>query len=228
MSTAVSNNSVSDYIASTQNSSTPGAFAPNTAMDQTDFLRLLTTQLKNQDPNKPMDPTSFVTDMTQMSQLEATNQLNASVLSMTEGFQNLQTMQASSLIGKSVLAEGGEFSHTEGAESSFKLNLDDALTDVTVVVSDANGAVKELDIGDLSSGEETVSWDGTDESGNPMADGVYKLIAYGTDKNGELQSIKTVVGTKVNSVSINSDGTMKLTLATGENVNMSAVREISE
>ncbi len=175
-----------------------------------------------------MDPTNFVTDMTQMSQLEATTQLNASVMSMTEGFQNLQTMQASSLIGKSVLAEGGEFSHTEGSESSFKLNLDEPLTDVTVVVSDGNGAVKELDVGDLGSGEKTISWDGTDDHGNPMAEGVYKLIAYGTDKDGEMQSVKTVVATKVNSVSINSDGTMKLTLATGEDVDMSAVRKISE
>jgi flagellar basal-body rod modification protein FlgD len=43
-----------------------------------------------------------------------------------------------------------------------------------------------------------------------------------------MQSVKTVVATKVNSVSINSDGTMKLTLATGEDVDMSAVRKISE
>lgn len=228
MSTAISNNNVSDFLSSAQNTPNTAAFAPDKAMDQTDFLRLLTTQLKNQDPNKPMDPTNFVTDLTQMSQLESTNQLNKSVMAMKEGFQSLQTMQASALIGKSVLAEGSDFSHAEGKESKFRLNLDQALSDVTLVVSDGTSAVKEISLGDLAKGEESGVWDGKDENGNPMANGVYKLTAYGTDKNGELQSIKTVVGTQVNSVAINSDGTMKLTLATGETVNMSAVREISE
>lgn len=227
MATSVSNNS-SDYIASLQQSSNPSAFAPSQAMDQTDFLMLLTTQLQNQDPTKPMDPTSFVTDLTQMSQLEATSALNESVVAMTQGFQNLQTMQASSLIGKSVQAEGVEFSHTKDQNSNIKLDLGQALTDVTVIVSDDDGVVKEMLLGDMESGEEIISWDGVDDDGNSKASGVYNLVAYGTDADGELQSINTVVSTKVNSVSINSDGTMTLTLATGESVDMSAVREISE
>lgn len=227
MATSVSSSS-SDYISSLQDASDASAYAPTQTMDQSDFLMLLTTQLQNQDPTSPMDPTSFVTDLTQMSQLEATSALNESVVAMTEGFQNLQTMQASSLIGKSVQAEGVEFSHTQDQDSNIQLDLDQALTDVTVIVSDDDGVVKEMSLGDMESGEEIISWDGIDEDGNSKASGVYNLVAYGTDADGELQSINTVVSTKVNSVSINSDGTMTLTLATGESVDMSAVREISE
>jgi len=60
-----------DYISSLQKTTDPKKNAPNQQLDQADFLRLLTTQLANQDPNKPMDPTNFVTDLTQMSQLES-------------------------------------------------------------------------------------------------------------------------------------------------------------
>ena len=69
-----------DFVTGLQQSSDSSSFAPSNVMGQADFLRLLTTQLQNQDPSKPMDPTSFVTDSTQMSQLEATTKMNESIL----------------------------------------------------------------------------------------------------------------------------------------------------
>ncbi len=222
------NTNSADFISAMQQSSNPKASAPKQQLGQADFLRLLTTQLKNQDPNKPMDPTKFVTDLTGMSQLEATQNMNKSVKAMTLGFQNLQTLQASSLIGRSVQAIGDQMSHTQGTESQFRLKLDQPLTDVKVVITDENGPVKELPYGDLNAGEKTVSWDGTDEQGNAMPSGEYTLTVYGTDDQGELQSIKTVVPSKVNTVGVNDDGSMTLTLATGERVALSDVREISQ
>ncbi|BBP43066.1 flagellar hook assembly protein FlgD [Thiosulfativibrio zosterae] len=220
--------SASEYATALQQASNPSTSAPSNALGQADFLRLLTTQLANQDPNKPMDPTNFVTDLTQMSQLESTNQMNASVLAMTKGFQSLQTLQGAALIGKSVQAEGEEMSHTQGKETSFRLEPDQPLSDVKVVITNEFGPVKELSLGDLNRGESTQSWDGLDEQGNPMASGQYSLTVYGTDETGELQSIKTIVPSQVKSVGINTDGTMALTLATGERVALDAVREISE
>jgi len=216
-----------DYVESLQQSSNPGAGAPSNIMGQADFLRLLTTQLQNQDPSKPMDPTSFVTDLTQMSQLEATTKMNESVIAMTAGFQNLQTMQAASIIGKNVQVTGEDFSHTQGQTSQFRLNADQPLTDVKIVVSDDYGMVAEIDVNDLVSGDKVVDWNGLDNVGVSRDSGVYSLTAYGTDGNGELQSINTVVASRVNSVGVNSDGTMSLTLATGEQVAMDKVREIS-
>ena len=195
-------------------------------LDQQDFLMLLTTQLQNQDPSKPMDPTSFVTDLTQMSQLESSNQMNESILSMASSFQNVQTMQAASLIGKNVQAEGKDFSHIFGQESAISLNTEEPLTDVKVVMFDESGQVAEMHIESFE-GEKNITWDGLDEDGKPSGSGVYSLMAYGTDSEGETQTIGTVVGTRVNTVGIGSDGGMTLTLATGEKVKMDAVREIS-
>lgn len=216
-----------DYLSAMQQNTNPAGSAPNKQMGQADFLRLLTTQMQNQDPSKPMDPTSFVTDLTQMSQLESTNNMNASMLAMATSFQNMQTMQGASLIGKNVQVSGEDFSHTQGQTSHFSLNTTVPLTDVTVVISDVNGVVKELSVADMQSGDKTVDWNGLDNVDVAKGDGVYSLTAYGTNPDGELQSINTIVASRVNSVGINSDGSMTLTLATGEKVGMDTVREIS-
>lgn len=216
-----------DYIEAMQQSSNPSASAPSQVMGQADFLMLLTTQLQNQDPSKPMDPTSFVTDLTQMSQLEATSKMNESIIAMTASFQNMQTMQAASIIGKNVQVTGEDFSHTEGQPSQFRLDAEEPLTDVTVVISDENGVVKELDVADMQAGEKVVDWNGLDKFGLARGSDVYSLTAYGTNADGELKSIDTIVPSRVNSVGVSSDGGMTLTLATGERVSMNSVREIS-
>jgi len=206
-------------------------------MGQADFLLLLTTQMQNQDPSKPMDATSFVTDLTQMSQLESTNNMNESILAMTASFNNLQTMQGASLIGKNVQIEGDKFSYATDQPSRFSLKTDEPFIDITIVISDDDGIVKELSYADFLSDREKASWnglpskdiewDGLDDVGAARGEGVYSITAYGTDSAGETKSINTEVGSRVNTVGISPDGTMTLTLATGEKVAMDSVREIS-
>ncbi|SFR51035.1 flagellar hook assembly protein FlgD [Thiomicrospira sp. ALE5] len=207
--------------------SNAGAFAPSQEMGQKEFLMLLTTQLMNQDPTQPMDPTAFVSDLTQMSQLEATTELNRSVMAMTAGFQNLQLMQASSLIGKNVQAQGEVMSHTEGQASGMRLSTDQSLSNVQIVITDNRGVVRQLDYpGLLNSGETGFSWDGLDNNGSMAPSNNYRVVAFGFDGDGEIQPVKTVLGTQVQSVSVEPDGDMLLTLSTGERVSMKAVREI--
>lgn len=148
-------------------------------------------------------------------------------MAMTLGFQNLQTLQGASLIGKNVQVDGEQFSHTQGTASQFRLSTDQPLSDVKVVVSNNSGVVKEIDVGTLQNGEQSISWDGLDKNEQVRPSGEYSLTAYGTDENGELQSVDTVVASRVNSVGVNTDGSITLTLATGERVGMDAVREIS-
>uniref|UniRef100_Q31FK9 Basal-body rod modification protein FlgD n=1 Tax=Hydrogenovibrio crunogenus (strain DSM 25203 / XCL-2) TaxID=317025 RepID=Q31FK9_HYDCU len=223
---AISSNNT-DYMKALQQSTNGKSNAPDQQLGQADFLRLLTTQLQNQDPNKPMDPTNFVTDLTQMSQLEATTKMNQSMLAMTTGLQNMQVMQSASLIGKNVQAIGDTMSHEAGTETPIRLSLDQPLKDVTVVVSDGSGPVSEIFVDDLNAGEKMVNWDGKDKLGNVAGSGEYTLTVFGLDKEGELQSIKTIVPSKVNSISINDDGTTTATLATGEKVKIDDIREIS-
>ena len=215
------------YVSSLQQDAAKAKANPDNTLGQADFLMLLTTQMQNQDPSKPMDPTSFVTDLTQMSQLESSNKMNESIIAMATSFQNVQTMQAASLIGKSVQAEGRDFSHEEGTESQFRLKSDANLEDVTVLITNEDGKVKEINYSSLAAGEKNITWDGLNDADQASSSGIYSVTAYGTDSEGEVQPIDTVVGTRVNSVGVGTDGGMTLTLATGEQVQMAAVREIS-
>lgn len=210
-----------------QQAGNPAAFAPDKAMGQKDFLMLLTTQMMNQDPTQPMDPTAFVSDLTQMSQLEATTQLNSSVMAMTMGFQNLQVMQASSMIGKNVVAQGEMISHQAGEASTIRLNTEEPLSNVKLVITNSSGVVRELDYPSLARGETTMSWNGKNDAGIDVAGGDYRLVAFGYDAEGEIKAVDSFVGTSVRSVSVEKDGGMMLTLSTGERVKMDAVREIS-
>ncbi len=224
---AVNDVNSAEFVAKLGQNSNSSSFAPSQEMGQAEFLLLLTTQLKNQDPSKPMDPSSFVSDLTEMSQLDSTNKMNASITAMVSGFQALQTMQASSLIGKKVQVEGTEISHTSGQTTNFKLSLDKPLSDVKVVITDDDGVVQELALGNLSAGSEAVSWNGKDESDIDKPSGQYSITVFGMDEEGENQSITSIVPSQVNGVSIDTDGKTTLNLATGESVAMGSVREIS-
>ena len=170
----------------------------------------------------------MITDLTGFNQLEATLSLNRSMEAVVNGFANLQTMQAAGLIGKSVKVDADSFEHVSGETEQLKLNVAQPLRDVTLVISDESGLVKEVPVGTLNAGETLVSWDGTDSLGQLAPDGVYKVTAYGTDENGEVQSIATIVPARITSVAIEGGGNLKLSLATGQIVDMDSVREISE
>ncbi len=54
----------------------PPVRSPKATLDQADFLSLLTAQLKNQDPTKPMDNLEYVQQMAMFSQLAGTTETN--------------------------------------------------------------------------------------------------------------------------------------------------------
>ena len=216
-----------DYLAALNQTTDLSRAAPDQSLGQTDFLRLLTTQLANQDPTQPMDAKDMITDLTGFNQLEATLKLNEGMQQILAGFAGLQTMQAASLIGKSVQVQAQQLYHEAGTPEDFKLVLDQPLSDVRVVIGDSSGLVREISLGALQKGEQGVSWDGLDLNGGEAPAGDYTITAYGTDVNGEVQTISTIVAARVNSVGLEPGGKIKLTLDTGEVIDMKNVRSIS-
>lgn len=224
------------FVDQMQAKSNGNEFSPEMNMNQADFLRLLTTQMMSQDPTQPMDPTSFITDLTQMSQLSASQELNKSVLAMTEGFKSLQVMQAAGMIGRAVVAESDAFDYNEEFASHIALDSDQALTDVKIIISNEKGVIREMSaystgadgtlMGYLAKGETIVKWDGLNDDGGEAKSGTYDVLAYGYDANGEIQQIKTIVSTNIYSVNLGDDGSMKLTLSTGKKVDLDKVKEI--
>ena len=168
-------------------------------MTQGDFLKLLTAQLQAQDPTNPVDNSQFVSQMAQFSQLSATQDLLSSVNSLgsTVGgaMQTAQTVGASSMLNHQVLVPATSLSYL-GTAATGGINVATP-GNVSVTIADSTGkVVRTLNLGNLDSGLSQFSWDGQDDSGNPVAQGVYSIAATG----GAGAALDTYVAGKVTAV----------------------------
>lgn len=142
---------------------------------QTRFLTLLTTQLKNQDPMNPMENAELTSQLAQMSTVDGIERLNQMFASFVEAQESADGFNAAALIGRGVLVEGSSIGLTEaGAVGGFEIDADASL--VTVSITDANGLeVQKIELADLEAGSHNFVWDGATLNGTRAVDGVYKL-----------------------------------------------------
>jgi len=173
--------------------------------DQQMFLKLLTAQLRNQDPLSPLDANQFTAQLVQMNGVQQqilTNQLLQQLVSNQGGLGN-----AVGLIGKQVQAATAAAT-INGGHADWTYSVDAASTDVTLQVIDSMGnVVWQGDAGDLEKGEHTFSWDGKDLRGNQRADGTtYGLRVTAKSAAGEAISTHVYLKGQVLSVQ-NIDGT---------------------
>lgn len=200
--------------------------APQKTMGQEDFLKLLTTQMQNQDPTNPVDNTKMIADMAQFSSLEAMKQLNDTVSSMSQMFKTNQAVQASVLVGKDVVVPGTNINLSTGKTPVALVNIEQPLTNVTAQIRDASGAlVREYTWESLPTGQGDLQWDGKDATGNVLPSGVYKATAWGTDSEGARATVGTLVAQKVVSVDVGSSGA-SLNLADGSAAGLDEIQQI--
>ncbi|MDR3394301.1 MAG: flagellar hook assembly protein FlgD [Parasulfuritortus sp.] len=140
---------------------------------QTSFLKLLTTQLQNQDPTNPMDNSQMTTQLAQMSTAQGISDLNTTLNSLLSSYQSTQTLQAASLIGHQVLADGNSLV-LSNSQAVGAATLASAADTVNVQILDANGqVVRNMSLGAQSSGLVSFQWDGKNDQGQVVADGNY-------------------------------------------------------
>jgi len=174
-------------------------------LDQADFLKLMTTQLKNQDPTKPMDNAQFLGQIAQFSTVTGIQELQQSFAGLATSLQSAQTLQATQLVGHGVLVPG------EGALLGAAGTLDAAAEvtasgGVSVDVVDASGQlVRRLDLGTRPAGLAEFSWDGLDAAGNRAPPGAYFFRAQ-LAQGATPQALQTYAIDTVASVSIGADG----------------------
>jgi len=101
----------------TTDSTAAGAAAMKqaTGLNQDDFLKLLVTQLQNQDPLNPQDSSAFVTQLAQISQVEQTYNINSNLQSLLAGQNSASSLSSVSLIGKVVSAQDSQVALTSGS-----------------------------------------------------------------------------------------------------------------
>ena len=178
----------------------------SSVMDKDDFLNLLITQLQHQDPLKPTDSTEFTAQLAQFSSLEQLNNVNDNLLELQNFQASINNAQAVSLIGKDITAKGNFVQLTDDRPVGCSISLDnDAAVAVVNIYDGADEFVKAFESQNLSAGQHTLFWDGTDEHGNRAANGNYTFEAMASDAKGENIQATTYFNGTVNKVTFKNN-----------------------
>ncbi len=171
-------------------------------LGQDDFLKLLVTQLKNQDPLKPMDNTAFVAELAQFSQLEqSTKQVKLLEQSLAAQAASLPYALLP-LVGRQVTVNGGVIQLETGpVPLTYTLDRDAAAVQITIADMHTQ-LVSTLEGGPQGAGVQTVNWEGRDQNGRPLPPGVYRFSVTAIDRQGKTvgattQSRLTVTGVRM-------------------------------
>jgi flagellar basal-body rod modification protein FlgD len=194
------------------------------AATQDRFLKLLVTQLQNQDPLNPMDNAQVTSQMAQLSTVSGIDKLNATVQALSDSMTAAQSLQAASMIGHAALVPGTEIDLASG-KSNAAVELTQPADKVTVTISDAKGnVVRTLQLGAQDAGVVGFKWDGMDDTGTAVADGSYKFSATAV-LGGKSSSPTTLSYGLVYGVSLTSSGAL-LNMGTLGEVSMDQIRQI--
>ena len=180
---------------------TQPAVVPSKEMDRDAFLNLLITQLQNQDPLNPTDSTEFTAQLAQFSSLEQLGNVNDNLIQLQNFQASINNSQAVSLIGKEIMANGNSFQLTDGRPAGCDFDIDENAAVVVVSIYDHTGEyVTSFDGQNLTAGQQTLYWDGTDKNGNPAAPGNYTFEIMAADVDGNNIQTTTYLSGTVNKV----------------------------
>jgi flagellar basal-body rod modification protein FlgD len=221
MNGTTSSSPTSSSTGSTSSSATSGADL------QTTFLKLLVTQMQNQDPTNPMDSSQMTSQLAQINTVSGIQSLNTTLSSLATQLNATQQTSAAALIGKNVMAPGNSISVASGAASNASVTLGGAATSVTATVLDRSGnTVKTIDLGAQSTaGTVSIGWDGTTASGAAAPDGNYTFKVNAVNGTNAVTAT-TLAQSQVASVAQQSDGSTGLVLKNGNTVALSSVTQI--
>lgn len=147
------------------------------------FLKLLTTQLKNQDPLSPLDTTEFTNQLTQFSQVEQQIRTNAGLDSLLKVSQANQAVAALNYMGKQVEARSDAIQLKDGS-ANILYSLPEGVFSTAITIMDSKGGVLRRITGETSAGRHEYLWDGANNSGIALPDGPYSIDVTGYDANG--------------------------------------------
>lgn len=191
------------------------------------FLQLLVTQLKNQNPLEPQDNGEFVAQLAQFSSLEGITTLNDTVSGIAGNYNSSQALQASSLVGRSVIAPADKAVVDTSKSMTGTVAVPASVDPVQVKITDADGkTIRTLNLGSQQAGNATFIWDGKNDAGEVAKAGTYNFAATAT-YDSKATSLVTYLPATVNSVTISqTGGELMLNLAGLGSIALSKVQTI--
>ena len=200
--------------------------ARTSTLGQEDFLKLLMTQLQNQDPMEPMDNGEFMGQMAQFSTVEGITEMGESIDGLVGMYQGQQMSANASMIGKKALVDGN-WAQLEGGKLAGAIDLTTAANDLRVDVKSETGELMaSIGLGSKMAGVQEFSWDGIKQDGTTAPEGNYYLSASAVRDGQSTVPAMQVYGT-VNSVQMKG-GEVTLNVSGQGNVSFNSVKRISQ
>ncbi len=203
--------------------------AGNSAMQQlsgnfSTFLKMLTTQLQNQDPTSPMDTNQFTQQLVEYSQVEQQISTNTNLQTLINQSSTQNASYATSYLGKNVTVSGGKGALIDSA-ASWTYNLGAAAASTLLTVKNANGQTVYMAQGTTAQGGNTFQWNGKDLHGNQLPDGTYTLSVAASDASGTAIASTVTSSGLVNEINM-SNGTPQLMVGSMP-VDLSAISSVT-
>lgn len=199
----------------------------NGSFSQSQFLTLLTTQLKNQDPTAPADTNQLVSQMAEITSASGVSEMNATLKSIAGQLGNTGAADALGFVGRTVLTEGSTAYARASGGIAGAVELDGAATNVTVTIEAEDGrTLKTLDLGAQPAGTLVYDWDGTTDGGTPAGSGPFKVHVRTSGTNAS-PAARSLVWAPVAAVSVPPGGAPLLDVLGIGPVPAGAVRKIS-
>ncbi len=189
----------------------PNLPSSESVLGKEDFLRLLTTQLSNQDPLNPMEGSDFSAQLAQFSSVEQLFNIEAV---LQESLQtnyllasSINNTMAATVIGKEVRAIGDEIQLNGEDPVNMQFDLFGSAKEVKIEILDEDGSVVHtIELNNLDKGENNYEWDGKDSDGNLLSSGNYRFRVEATDNDGEAVPVTTFMTGTITGVRYGSAG----------------------
>lgn len=198
-----------------------------TELGQEDFLKLMTTQLKSQDPFKPMENGEFMGQLAQFGTVTGIEEMRTELQNLSGALVSNQSLQAAAVLGRQVLIPGSQGQLEAGGDINGAVDLPNAVTNLSIGIYDISGQlIRNVGLGSQSPGMVAFNWDGLATDGSAVPPGRYEIRAEAIS-GGINEAYEVMLADTVQSVSLPAAGKpLTVELARLGNVSFSDIRQI--
>ncbi|MDT8447040.1 MAG: flagellar hook assembly protein FlgD [bacterium] len=197
----------------------------NSELGKDDFMNLFMTQMSNQDPTSPMDSAGMTAQLAQLGAMEQLEKLNKGMEALNKTQSGMANHQALSFIGRDVMLDANEVALTQGSGQPVYYNLDQEMTGLKVSIEAKDGSpVYSEDLGLSSAGKHRYVWDGKNDRGTLMGDGLYKIRLIARHADGTSEEVAAYNSGRVNQVEF--QGGEAFVNAQGRKLPVSQIRSV--
>jgi flagellar basal-body rod modification protein FlgD len=198
---------IAAYAATTQQSSATSTIGRSASqLNSTDFLTLMSAQLKNQDPLNPLQSTDFVAQLAQFGTVSGIQSMQTSLSTLSDSLRSSQVLSGTNLVGHDITAAADSIALSDTSGVTGSITVPDGATAMKVTIKDSSGQIVGTMDMPTSKTSEDFTWDGTLDGTTHVPAGQYSIEASAT-VDGKGTAAEVLLSTRVSSVTLGADGT---------------------